>query len=153
MAGSPAALTVARSALKLVQAHDKGAIPPPSEREPRRVAAHLGDYKIEGEYPPDRADSFVTINHNGALVLRAHVRPSWQGRRRTDHIELVDVRETGWFSGFLDLARASGGPPKRPAKRRARPKRAARAKPPARGRSKAPASAKRKPRRRRGRAR
>lgn len=156
MVESPAALNVARRALKLIQSSDRGSIPPPNDRDRLRVAAHLADFKVEAEFRSDRADSFVNINHNGELVLRAHIVPIWEGQRRTDNIELVEVHETGWFSGFLQLARASGAPPvrsakrqphKAPTKRRPRTKRITRSKRVGQGRGKAHSRAKAKARR------
>ncbi|MGH7003483.1 MAG: hypothetical protein ACREIP_06000 [Alphaproteobacteria bacterium] len=118
------AMNVAQAAIKIVAANDKGSIPPPNDRDPRRITAHLGEFKVEGEFPPQRADSYLMIDYRGALVLKAHIVPIWDNNARTDEIELTEVRSTDWFADFLNLASGPSDPKAAPARRsgRAKPK-------------------------------
>ena len=107
---------------------DKGAAPTPNERDPRRLTAHLGIYKVEAEFLPGRPDSVLTIDRNGALMLKANVVAEWRGARRHDRVDIATLEGEGWFSDFLALApggteKLAAGKSKR--KARAKPKAAA----------------------------
>ena len=140
------AAAAARAALAAVFAQDKGAIPAPNEHEPRRVTAHLGEFRAEAEFMPGRADSMLTIDHNGAPVLKAHVEPVWQGQRRRDKIEIQELHGTDWCRDLLAYAprpaRADRATPSRKRK-------AARARPAKKGKRKAPSAPRRQTKRRR----
>ena len=98
---------VARAAMAAIAARDRGGAPPPNERDPRRVTAHLGAYKIEAEFAPGRADAALTIDRDGALVLKAMVEPVWNaGRRADDRIAILEARGEDWFADFLGQAPA-----------------------------------------------
>lgn len=102
---TPDAARVARAAMAAIAARGKGGAPPPNDRDPRRVTAHLGTYKIEAEYPSGRADAALTIDRDGALVLKATVEPVWDGeRRKDDRIEILEARGDDWFADFLSQA-------------------------------------------------
>jgi hypothetical protein len=102
---NPDAARVARAAMAAIAARGKGGAPPPNDRDPRRVTAHLGTYKIEAEYPSGRADAALTIDRDGALVLKATVEPVWEGeRRKDDRIEILEARGDDWFADFLSQA-------------------------------------------------
>jgi len=138
------AARVARAAMAAIAARGKGGAPPPNDRDPRRVTAHLGAYKIEAEYPAGRADAALTIDRDGALVLKATVEPVWDGqRRKDDRIDILEARGDDWFADFLtqapppERAKDEGAAAKPAAtaqrKARARPKARARAAKPKRG--------------------
>ena len=114
MARSNPAAGVARAAMAAVLAQDKGAIPAASPHEPRRVTAHLADFRIEAEFPPQRPDSMLMIDRNGAPMLKAHVTPVWKGKRRHDEIEVIALHGDEWFADFLAEAPARPQPAKRP---------------------------------------
>jgi hypothetical protein len=48
----PDVARVIRAAIAAIAAHNKGAAPPPNERDPVRVTAHLGTFKAEAESLP-----------------------------------------------------------------------------------------------------
>ena len=114
MARDNPAAGVARAAIAAVLAQDKGAIPSASEHEPRRVTAHLGEFRIEAEFPPRQPDSMLMIDRNGAPMLKAHVTPVWKGKRRHDEIEVIAIHGDEWFADFLAEAPALPKPSKRP---------------------------------------
>src|ERR1051325_10439784 len=101
MARQDSATEAARAALAAVFAQDKGAIPAPNDHEPRRVTAHLGEFRAEAEFTPGRADSILTIDHNGAPVLKAHIEPEWRCEKRHDKIEIVELHGTEWCGDLL----------------------------------------------------
>lgn len=128
MAGSSQAERVVHAAMAAIAARDNGAAPTPNERDPRRLTAHLGIYKVEAEFLPGRAESVLTIDRDGALMLKANVVAEWQGERRHDRVEIATLQGDGWFGDFLGVA--PGGTEKRTAgklkrKVRAKPKAAA----------------------------
>jgi hypothetical protein len=104
MAGSSQAERVVHAAMAAIAAREKSTMPAPNERDPRRVTAHLGVYKVEAEFPPKRADSVLTIDRDGALVLKASVVAEWHGERRHDRVEVTAVASEDWFRDFLSLA-------------------------------------------------
>jgi hypothetical protein len=105
MAEERNANAVARAAMAAIAVRSRSMPPPPNDRDPRRVTAHLGTYKIEAEYPAGRADANLTIDRDGALVLKATVEPVWQdGRRAGDRIEILEAHGDAWFVDFLSHA-------------------------------------------------
>ncbi len=120
-----AAADVARAAMAAILARDKGSIPAPNEHEPRRVTAHLGEFRIEAEFPPRRSDTFLMIDRNGAPRLRAHVEPVWRNETRSDRIDIVDLQGSDWFADFLKHVPMPPKPKARAEKAKKKPRRGA----------------------------